>query len=53
MDDLAAKTTTPPPVRDHSTAIVWILCSAAFIAMLDVFVVNVAFTSIGKTYSGS
>ncbi|MFI5778783.1 MFS transporter [Nocardia sp. NPDC051570] len=61
MDDVAAKTaatpdtvTTPrPPVRDHSTAIVWTLCAAAFMAMLDVFVVNVAFTKIGETYHGS
>lgn len=41
------------PVRDRSTAIVWILCSAAFVAMLDVFVVNVAFTKIGESYRGS
>ncbi|MET0233688.1 MAG: MFS transporter [Kibdelosporangium sp.] len=29
------------------------LCSAAFMALLDVFVVNVAFTAIGDSYSGS
>ncbi|MGV9816934.1 MFS transporter [Nocardia xishanensis] len=60
MDGVAAehtattdKTTTPRPVRDHSTAIVWILCSAAFMAMLDVFVVNVAFTNIAQSYRDS
>lgn len=54
--DKARKTpdrTAQRPVRDHPTAIVWILCSAAFMAMLDVFVVNVAFTSIGESYRGS
>ncbi|MGW4242089.1 MFS transporter [Nocardia sp. NPDC004722] len=45
--------TTAPPIRDRSTAIVWILCSAAFMAMLDVFVVNVAFTKIAESYRGS
>ncbi|TQM32791.1 EmrB/QacA subfamily drug resistance transporter [Nocardia bhagyanarayanae] len=60
MDGVAAEdtvatdiSTTRRPVRDHSTAIVWILCSAAFIAMLDVFVVNVAFTNIAESYRGS
>jgi len=33
--------------------ILLVLCSAAFMALLDVFVVNVAFTSIGDSYSGS
>ncbi|MEV0089146.1 MFS transporter [Saccharopolyspora sp. NPDC050642] len=60
MDGVAAKrtvttdkTTTLRSGRDHSTAIVWVLCSAAFMAMLDVFVVNVAFTKIGESYRGS
>ncbi|MER6512875.1 MFS transporter [Nonomuraea sp. NPDC001636] len=44
---------TPRLPRDHSTAIVWVLCAAAFMAMLDVFVVNVAFTRIGESYRGS
>ncbi|TLF82519.1 MFS transporter [Nocardia cyriacigeorgica] len=48
---LTAKTKTP--ARDHSTAIVWILCTAAFMAMLDVFVVNVAFTEIVASYPDS
>ncbi|MGN2638188.1 MFS transporter [Nocardia takedensis] len=38
--------------RDRSTAIVWVLCAAAFMAMLDVFVVNVAFTAITESYRG-
>ncbi|WP_431902916.1 MFS transporter [Amycolatopsis thermoflava] len=29
------------------------LCLAAFMAMLDVFVVNVAFTGIGASFAGS
>lgn len=41
------------PARDHSTAIMWVLCSAAFMAMLDVFVVNIAFAQIGESYRGS
>ncbi|AYF74309.1 MFS transporter [Nocardia yunnanensis] len=55
MDGAATEraVTTTPATRDHSTAIVWILCSAAFMAMLDVFVVNVAFTKIGESYRGS
>ncbi|WP_280277946.1 MFS transporter [Nocardia wallacei] len=58
MDDVVAETTAAGPTarrpgRDHSTAIVWILCSAAFMAMLDVFVVNVAFTAIGESYRGA
>lgn len=56
MDDVVAETdrqTTQRPARDRSTAIVWILCSAAFMAMLDVFVVNVAFTAIGESYRGA
>ncbi|GAB0103508.1 MFS transporter [Nocardia sp. JMUB6875] len=48
-----ATTERAPAVRDHSTALIWILCSAAFMAMLDVFVVNVAFTAIGESYRGS
>ncbi|MEV4021121.1 MFS transporter [Nonomuraea angiospora] len=52
MQDIT-KTTTPRLTPDHSTAIVWVLCSAAFMAMLDVFVVNVAFTKIGESYRGS
>ncbi len=43
----------PPPVRDRSNLILLVLCSAAFMALLDVFVVNVAFTAIGESYSGS
>ncbi|MBF6170341.1 MFS transporter [Nocardia blacklockiae] len=47
------ETTPSRPVRDRSTAIVWVLCAAAFMAMLDVFVVNVAFTKIAESYPGS
>src|SRR5688572_8724365 len=43
----------PAPARDRSTLILVVLCSAAFMAMLDVFVVNVAFNSIGAEYPGS
>lgn len=60
MDGVAAEpivatdeTTATRPARDRSTAIVWIVCSAAFMAMLDVFVVNVAFTSIDESYPDS
>ncbi|WP_040808617.1 DHA2 family efflux MFS transporter permease subunit [Nocardia concava] len=48
-----ATTERAPAVRDRPTALIWILCSAAFMAMLDVFVVNVAFTAIGESYRGS
>lgn len=41
------------PVRDRSNLILLVLCSAAFMALLDVFVVNVAFTAIGASFSGS
>lgn len=41
------------PQRQRSAAIVFVLCSAAFMAMLDVFVVNVAFTDIGASFAGS
>ncbi|GCD94636.1 hypothetical protein [Embleya hyalina] len=34
-------------VPDGPTAITFVVCAAAFMAMLDVFVVNVAFTDIG------
>ncbi len=56
MNQVAAtrdSTTAQPPGRDRSTVIVWVLCAAAFMAMLDVFVVNVAFTSIGGSYRGA
>lgn len=61
MDGTTAKGTTtagepaapPQAARDHSPAIVWILCAAAFMAMLDVFVVNVAFTAIAGSYRGA
>ncbi len=41
------------PARDRSVLILVVLCSAAFMAMLDVFVVNVAFNSIDAEYPGS
>ncbi|MFD0686160.1 MFS transporter [Actinomadura fibrosa] len=44
---------TRPPGPDRSTAILLVLCAAAFMAMLDVFVVNVAFTDIGADFPGS
>lgn len=57
MDGTAATRTATTEkasvVRDHPTALVWILCSAAFMAMLDVFVVNVAFIAVGESYRGS
>ncbi|RDI63756.1 DHA2 family efflux MFS transporter permease subunit [Nocardia pseudobrasiliensis] len=49
----ATRDSTAARLPDRSTAIVWVLCAAAFMAMLDVFVVNVAFTSIGASYRGS
>ncbi|MFB8007267.1 MFS transporter [Nocardia sp. NPDC056000] len=42
-----------PPVRDRSNLILLVLCSAAFMAMLDTFIVNVAFTAIGDGFPGS
>ncbi len=42
-----------PPRRDRPAAVVTVLCTAAFMAMLDVFVVNVAFTDIGVSFPGS
>ena len=42
-----------PAPRDRSSAVVLVLCAAAFMAMLDVFVVNVAFTDIGASFPGS
>ncbi|MEC3956855.1 MFS transporter [Nocardia sp. CDC153] len=52
------QTATSVPVpeqreRDRSTLILLTLCSAAFMAMLDVFVVNVAFRSIGEAFARS
>ncbi|WP_433338681.1 MFS transporter [Spirillospora sp. CA-294931] len=44
---------TRPPSPGRSTVIVVVLCAASFMAMLDVFVVNVAFTDIGADFSGS
>ncbi|MEU4821488.1 MFS transporter [Actinomadura sp. NPDC023710] len=44
---------TSPARRERPTAIVVVLCAAAFMAMLDVFVVNVAFTAIGRSFPGS
>ncbi|WP_214322834.1 DHA2 family efflux MFS transporter permease subunit [Nonomuraea sediminis] len=41
------------PQRKRADAIVVVLCLAAFMAMLDVFVVNVAFTDIGASFHGS
>ncbi|MEU1205437.1 MFS transporter [Nocardia sp. NPDC005825] len=42
-----------PQVRDRSNLILLVLCSAAFMAMLDTFIVNVAFKAIGEGYPGS
>jgi EmrB/QacA subfamily drug resistance transporter len=55
-------TRTPAPdstlseaeVPEHAaTRTIVLLCTAAFMTMLDLFVVNVALESIGETYSGS
>ncbi|MFI6583005.1 MFS transporter [Embleya sp. NPDC050493] len=49
-------TQTAPPAEGvrqdpgRPSAITFVVCSAAFMAMLDVFVVNVAFTDIGKEF---
>ena len=51
-----ARTASEPSdhdVRDRSNLILLVLCSAAFMAMLDVFVVNIAFTAIGADYRGA
>ncbi|MEO3782637.1 MFS transporter [Actinocorallia sp. B10E7] len=48
-----ALTATGRPQGDRSTAVVFVLCAAAFMAMLDVFVVNVAFTDIGRSFPGA
>jgi EmrB/QacA subfamily drug resistance transporter len=57
VDRATTTTTAADPsdrdVRDRSTLILLVLCSAAFMAMLDVFVVNVAFTAIGESYRGA
>ncbi|MQY06939.1 MFS transporter [Actinomadura macrotermitis] len=41
------------PSPGHPAAVVTVLCAAAFMAMLDVFVVNVAFTAIGADFAGA
>lgn len=41
------------PAGQRSNLILLVLCSAAFMAMLDVFVVNVAFTAKGEGYAGA
>ncbi|WP_433667069.1 MFS transporter [Nocardia sp. CA-136227] len=39
--------------RNRSDLVLLVLCSAAFMAMLDTFIVNVAFEAIGEGYPGS
>jgi EmrB/QacA subfamily drug resistance transporter len=39
--------------QQSATKTTVLLCAAAFMTMLDLFIVNVAFESIGHTYSGS
>jgi EmrB/QacA subfamily drug resistance transporter len=39
--------------HEAATKATALLCVAAFMTMLDLFIVNVAFESIGETYSGS
>jgi EmrB/QacA subfamily drug resistance transporter len=50
-------TPAAPPAGEVShaaaTRTTALLCAAAFMTMLDLFIVNVAFDSIGETYSGS
>lgn len=50
---VAASAPSDRGARDRSSLILLVLCSAAFMAMLDVFVVNVAFTAIGEDYRGA
>ncbi|MEV0354754.1 MFS transporter [Nocardia sp. NPDC050697] len=38
---------------EAATAAITLLCTAAFMTMLDLFIVNVAFASIGRTFAGS
>jgi EmrB/QacA subfamily drug resistance transporter len=40
----------PPETRERHGAVVFVLCMAGFMAMLDVFVVNVAFPAIGASF---
>lgn len=44
---------TADATRSRSNRILVILCAAAFMAMLDVFVVNVALVEIGESYDGA
>jgi EmrB/QacA subfamily drug resistance transporter len=50
-------TRAAPPAGEVSdeaaTRTTALLCAAAFMTMLDLFIVNVAFASIGETYAGS
>ncbi|WP_199748122.1 MFS transporter [Actinomadura sp. WAC 06369] len=52
-----ASSSAPAPaaeVPEHAaTWTIVLLCTAAFMTMLDLFIVNVALGSIGETYSGS
>ncbi|AUM16834.1 major facilitator transporter [Rhodococcus ruber Chol-4] len=50
---MVGEQTGDAPVRDRSNLMLLVLCSAAFMAMLDVFVVSVAFAAIGEGYPGS
>ncbi|WP_344454651.1 DHA2 family efflux MFS transporter permease subunit [Actinocorallia aurantiaca] len=50
---MSSESSVPTRERDRSAAIVLVLCAAAFMAMLDVFVVNVAFTDLAADFCGS
>lgn len=44
---------SPEVSQEAATRTTALLCTAAFMTMLDLFIVNVAFESIGKTFAGS
>ncbi|MFH9978026.1 MFS transporter [Streptomyces sp. NPDC017179] len=42
-----------PRLATHPSVVLTVLCSAAFMANLDVFIVNVAFDDIGRDFGGA
>jgi EmrB/QacA subfamily drug resistance transporter len=48
------KVAAPPSARTGGTGLIFtVLCAAAFMSSLDVFIVNVAFADIGRDFGGS
>ncbi|MEV0294124.1 MFS transporter [Nocardia sp. NPDC050710] len=52
MTEVSARTTASPPTK-AATSTLLIACGAAFIAFLDLSVVNIAFPSIARDYPGT